>query len=170
MGYLVAKFSSSEQIPCLLYNLSSGENTEPLSLKNNRFGVLICYESIFPKLVRQSVRKGADFIVNISNDGWFKNSAELDQMLVVSLFRSVENKVSLIRVTNTGISAFISPIGEMKILKNATDQFKEIEGTMLTSILISPGQTFYSKYGDFLPIAAMFFIVAIMLLKFLKIT
>lgn len=170
MGYLVAKFSSSEKIPCLLYDLSSGENTEPMSLKNNRFGVLICYESIFPELVRQSVRKGADFIINISNDGWFKNSAELDQMLVISLFRSVENKISLIRATNTGISAFISPIGKMKILKDATDQFKEIEGTMLTSILISPGQTFYSKYGDLLPITAMFFIIALILLKFLKIT
>lgn len=163
---LVYRLSGLEK----LYQLTPGRNIEPMSLGDKKFGVLICYESIFPELVRQSTYRGAQFIINISNDGWFKNSAELDQMLVISLFRCVENKVSLVRATNTGISAFVSPLGELKIFTDSIGQYKEIEGTMVSSVPIGPGRTFYSKYGDFFPQGCLVLMSVIILLKILKIT
>ncbi|MBI4713156.1 MAG: apolipoprotein N-acyltransferase [Planctomycetes bacterium] len=103
-----------------------GANFEPFTLGNHRFGVLICYESIFPELSRAFVRNGADFIVNVSNDGWFKDSSELEQILAISAFRAVETKRAFVRATNTGISAVISPTGRLNILKDKRGISKEV--------------------------------------------
>ncbi len=91
-----------------------------------RFGVQICFEGIFPEISREIARKGADFSVNISNDGWFRDSAELDQVLVMARFRAVENRMGFVRATNTGISAFIDPTGRV----HAALEGKEVEGVL----------------------------------------
>jgi apolipoprotein N-acyltransferase len=91
-----------------------------------RFGVLICYEGTIPNIARRLAKpvdgkKGVDFLVNISNDGWFvqyedgkpQPSAELAQHAVVTAFRAVENRVSIVRSVNTGISCLIDPLGRI---------------------------------------------------------
>lgn len=97
-----------------------------------RFGVLICFEDVFPALVKKFRRKGADFLVTITNEAWFKNSSEPIQHTAISVFRAVENRCWFIRCANTGISCFIDPHGKIskKITQNKRDIFVEGIATM----------------------------------------
>ncbi|MBM4123842.1 MAG: apolipoprotein N-acyltransferase [Nitrospira sp.] len=108
-----------------------------------RFGVLICYEVIFPNLVREFARDGADFIVTITNDAWFGPSSAPFQHFGMVVFRAVENRRAVARAANTGISGFIDPQG--RILQ-ATPTFEEraVTGT----IPLNRTLTVYSRYGD----------------------
>jgi apolipoprotein N-acyltransferase len=74
---------------------------------------LICYEAIFPGYVAQAVSKGAELIVTISNDSWFGTSAGPKLHLTLAAFRSIETRLPQVRATNSGISAYISPTGEL---------------------------------------------------------
>jgi len=76
-------------------------------------GVSICYEAIFPDLVRRSVKAGAQILVNITNDGWYMRTAEPWQHFIPNIFRAVENDRWLVRADNTGISAIVSPVGRI---------------------------------------------------------
>jgi apolipoprotein N-acyltransferase len=78
-----------------------------------KFGVYICFESIFPDAVYQYSRLDADFVVNITNEAWFGKSNEPYQHLAMSVFRAVENKTWLVRAANTGVTCFISPNGRV---------------------------------------------------------
>lgn len=73
----------------------------------------ICYESIFPYLQKGDVQKGADILVNITNDGWYLDTAAPYQHFTANIFRAVENRKFLIRAANTGISAVIDPWGRV---------------------------------------------------------
>ena len=108
-----------------------------------RFGVPICFEVIFPDLVRQFVKDGADFLVTITNDAWFGDSIAPYQHFGMVVLRAVENRVAFARAANTGISGFIAPDG--RILK-ATPIFTQqsVTGTIPLRTTI----TFYTKYGD----------------------
>ncbi len=83
------------------------------SVKGAKIGVLICYESIFPYLAQGDAEKGADVFVNITNDGWYLDTAAPYQHFIVNIFRAVENRKPLLRAANNGISAYISPWGEI---------------------------------------------------------
>jgi apolipoprotein N-acyltransferase len=74
---------------------------------------LICYEAVFPGYVAEAVRKGADLIVTISNDSWFGTSAGPRLHLRLVAFRSIETRLPQVRATNSGVSAFITPTGEI---------------------------------------------------------
>ncbi|MFH0889512.1 MAG: apolipoprotein N-acyltransferase, partial [Planctomycetota bacterium] len=160
-------------------SISPGTNLEPftlsakkdnLQIKDYKYGVLICYESVFPELARESIRRGSDFIINISNDGWFKNSAELDQMLAISAFRSVENRISFIRATNTGISAIIHPSGKINILRNNQGQSKEVEGVWVEYVpVLQKTGAFYTRYGDYFPYFCFLIFSIIIIFKYIKI-
>jgi apolipoprotein N-acyltransferase len=77
------------------------------------FGVVICYEGIFPELVRDFARNGARLIVNITNDGWFGRTSGPLQHLAMYAFRAVEHRTAVVRAANTGVSAFITPTGQI---------------------------------------------------------
>lgn len=118
------------------------------SLDGNRIGTLICWEIIFPELSRRSVREGAEFLVNISNEAHFGNSPFPYQFLSACVFRAVENRVNLVRATNTGISCFIDPYGRItgRVSNGGKDIF--VEGTLTQEIFLSPPGTFYTHHGD----------------------
>lgn len=162
---VVLSLSELKRLP----TLNPGKNLQPFQWHNYKFGILICYESIFPELNREMVRQGSQFIINISNDGWFRDGAELEQILAISVFRAVENKIGFIRATNTGISAFISPLGKMNILKNSSGQYKEISGAMLGQVDIGGEQTFYTSRGDYFPIICLLGLCIIIFYKIIKI-
>ncbi len=90
-----------------------------------RFAVLVCFEDIFPQLVREFRNEGADFLITITNEAWFKESAEPIQHLAMSVFRAIENRCWFIRCANTGISCFIDPHGRVrgKVEKAGRDIF-----------------------------------------------
>ena len=77
------------------------------------FSCLVCFESIFPSLARQDVRRGSKMIVIVTNDEWFGNSAALYQHADIARFRAVENDVPLLRCANTGVTEVISPRGRI---------------------------------------------------------
>jgi apolipoprotein N-acyltransferase len=76
-----------------------------------RFGALVCYESLFPALVARLRGMGADFMVNVTNDAWFGRSTFPYQHAGMSTLRAIENRVSIVRAANTGVSAFYDPLG-----------------------------------------------------------
>lgn len=108
-----------------------------------RFGVVICYEVIFPNLVREFVARGADFMVTITNDAWFGTSAAPFQHFGMVVFRAVENRVAFARAANTGVSGFIDPQGRILL---ATPIFEEWAVTGPLPIGTTP--TLYTRYGD----------------------
>jgi apolipoprotein N-acyltransferase len=80
---------------------------------NIRFSVLICFEDIFPELARTFVREGAEFLIVITNDAWYKRSGAPYQHAACSVFRAIENRVSVVRCANTGYSCFIDSRGRI---------------------------------------------------------
>jgi len=94
-------------------NFSSGKPIKPLSCQDAAIGVLICFESIFPKLARDWTAAGANLLVNITNDAWFGRSSAPWQHLSMGVFRAVENRRSLARAANTGVSALVNPLGRI---------------------------------------------------------
>ncbi|MDY0273894.1 MAG: apolipoprotein N-acyltransferase [Desulfomicrobium sp.] len=90
----------------------------PLSLGSMSMGILICYEAIFPELAQVRVTQGANLLINISNDAWFGHSSAPLQHLYLAVLRAIEQNRSLVRGTNTGISAFITPTGKISTHTN----------------------------------------------------
>jgi apolipoprotein N-acyltransferase len=117
-----------------------------------RFGVLICYEDTLPSLARGLAREGVDCLVNITNDGWFKGSPELDQHVIASVFRAIETRKPVLRAANTGITSVISPRGEevARLRDPATGRDREVAGYMVHPVpLANPGApTLYVRWGD----------------------
>jgi apolipoprotein N-acyltransferase len=121
-----------------------GEEAKVFQLGNNKFAVSICFEIIFPDLVRQPVKQGAGYLVNITNDAWFGKSAASYQHMSMVAMRAVENRVPIVRAANTGISGSIDAYGR---IVEATEIFKT--DWIIAQIhpqTSKPG--FYSTYGD----------------------
>ncbi|MBD0305311.1 MAG: apolipoprotein N-acyltransferase [Nitrospiraceae bacterium] len=131
-------------VPTVLSLPSKPAGSDGMSLDPPvRFGVVICFEVIFPDLVREFVRDGAEFMVTITNDAWFGDSAAPYQHFGMVVFRAVENHVAFARAANTGISGFIDRQG--RIMK-ASPIFMETALTDQIPARNTP--TFYSHYGD----------------------
>lgn len=122
---------------------SKGAGHETAAIKPVKFGVLICYEVIFPDLVRRFAANGAEFLVTITNDAWFGDSSAPAQHFSMVVFRSVENHLAFARSANTGISGFIDPFGR---IVETTPTFTE--QTLQSHIQTWAPRTFYSRYGD----------------------
>jgi len=129
----------------------AGKEFKLFELPPHRFGVTICWENMFPDLFRQFVKNGAQFMVNLTNEAWFGKTEAPDQFLSMSVFRAVENRVFVVRCTNTGISCFIDPNGRVYGRvedSNGEDTF--IRGFKIASIVPQNSKTFYTRYGDWL--------------------
>ncbi len=124
-------------------DFTPGQGITILALPWGKFGVLICYEIIFPNLTRQFAAQGAQFLVNITNDAWFGRTSAPYQHLSMATFRAVENRLPIARAANTGISAFITAAGEIEQSSNLFTR-EVLSG----NIKINKTRTFYTQYGD----------------------
>jgi apolipoprotein N-acyltransferase len=128
----------------LVGDFTPGANYTLLPVGTARAGVFICFESAFPSIARAFTKAGADVLINISNDGYLGRTPVLRQHLANVVFRAVENRRTILRVTNTGISARITPRGEVL---DATAGFEPASRTW-TITRAAGGQTFYTRHGD----------------------
>jgi len=144
-----------DKIPWALINIPDvgsylpGKKHTIFQLASHRFGVTICWENIFPDIARAFVKNGAQFLVNITNEGRFGRTATPYQFLSMSVFRAVENRVFVVRCANTGISCFIDPYGRISDRvrdKDGRDVF--VRGILTRSIIPLDSRTLYLQFGD----------------------
>ncbi len=120
-----------------------GSDDGLLKGRHGRYGVLICYESIFPEEARQRVRAGADVLVVVTNDAWYGTSPAAWQHFQASRARAIETGRFILRAANTGISAIIAPDGHVRsTMPWWTSGF--VQGTYRSSDI----STYYVRYGD----------------------
>jgi len=113
--------------------------------------VLICYEAIFPDFVRTLVARGAEFLVNQTNDGWFGDSRAPLRHLTMASVRAIENRVPLVRVANTGVSAVVGPDG---VIESSIPL--GVRGVRVAAIGVrGPANTLYTRHGDWFAHAAV---------------
>ncbi len=125
-----------------------GEELTIFEVDGQRFGTAICWETILSDLVRQFALKGAGFMVNIGNEAWFGDTVAPHQFFAANVFRAVENRMSVARALNSGVSGFIDPYG--RILATVREQGKEtfVPGYTTAALPIAPERTFYTRHGD----------------------
>ncbi len=134
-----------EEINMLSEDLASGKDSAVMETPLGKLGGIICFESLFPSLTRASVKDGAELIVLVTNDSWYKDSPGVWQHLAHSVFRSVENGRSTVRCANSGVSAFIDENGR---IKSELGPLKK--GVLTDEVTLSEKSTVYTKTGDLL--------------------
>lgn len=131
-------------VPGFVGNFSYGREYDLLPVGDAKAGVMICFESHFGQLSRRYVADGADVIIEMTNDGYLGPTPVLRQHLANAVFRAVETHRPVLRVTNVGITAYITETGKM-----VDPAAAYTEDTRVWSVARSAGtQTFYVRYGD----------------------
>ena len=131
-------------------DFNPGKKGHTIKWGDYRLGVQICYEIIFPDLSRAMTKNHASLLVNITNDAWYGRSSAPNQHFSMTILRAVENRRSIIRAANTGISGFIDPSGRVIA---STQLFKD--ATITRSVPMLEGTTFYSRFGDLFAMACL---------------
>jgi apolipoprotein N-acyltransferase len=120
-----------------------GASHAPLDAGGERFGMFICYESIFPDEVRQGPLQGAQVLLNISNDGWYGDSGAWKQHLQQTQMRAIENDRWLLAATNTGMTASVDSFGRIVA---ATP--RKVRTALAAPYALRAGTTLYTRQGD----------------------
>jgi apolipoprotein N-acyltransferase len=131
-------------ITAIVGDFTAGDKFSLMPVGQTRAGVFICVESAYPSIARGLTQEGADVLINISNDGYLGPTAVRRQHLANAVFRAVESERSVLRVTNTGITARITSYGQ---IEDATDSFQPAVRVWRIGGRVS-GQSFYSRHGD----------------------
>jgi len=127
-----------------------GPGPEPMLVetagRSFRVGILICYEDTRPAYTAALVRRGADLLVNPSNEAWYHPN-EMDQHLTIARMRAIENRRSMVRPTNTGITAVIDPAGRVthRLLVDGRD--RDVEGVLRARVPLCTARSLYTRTG-----------------------
>ncbi len=141
------------------YGIQAGQRGAAFEYKGRRFAPVICFEDTVPQVVRQSVRdaiaddpqhRKVDVLLNLTNDGWFHGSSELDQHLITAAFRAVELRTPMVRAVNTGISAIIDGDGAIRARArdSKTGKSKQVEAVVCDFVPLDNRQSWYLQGGD----------------------
>lgn len=177
------------------FGIDAGQRAARFEYRNWNFAPIICFEDTVPHLVRSMINqssepnstgKSIDCLVNLTNDGWFHGSSELDQHLITAAFRCVENRTPMVRAVNTGISAVIDGDGMIvepdifidgdnqgrtSFVNSKTGRWnKSLNAVVIDTIPLDHRTSLYTKYGDWFAgtccFCAMFvFFMALLTLK-----
>ena len=136
-------------------SLSFGRKPICLPLGPYRLAVSICFEDTLPHVIRRFFAEAEngqhpDVLINLSNDGWFRGSAELDMHLAIAAFRAVEHRAPLARAVNTGLSALIDGNGEIRETLP-----KDTKGVLSVTVPIDDRTSCYSRWGDWLGLSCL---------------
>ena len=154
----------ASEMPAFVGNFEFGNEYDLLNFGEASGGVMICFESHFGELSREYARRGADVLIEMTNDGYLGNTPVLRQHLANSVFRAVETNRPLIRVTNVGITAYINERGE---ISDAAEVYTE--AARVWTVSKSDGkQTIYVKYGDWFAWACSIVSLGLLIFSFWK--
>jgi apolipoprotein N-acyltransferase len=120
-----------------------GRSREPVDTGDEKLGVFICYESVFPDDIRQFADRDAQVFVNISNDGWYGDSGAWSQHVNQTRMRAIENDRWILSAANTGLTGSIDPYGRMVVRAPRKERTTLVAPYALTYVT-----TFYSRHGD----------------------
>ncbi len=121
---------------------SEGKQNIPFNTSLGRVGITICFELIFPSIIRKQVLQGAELLINLSDLSWFSNIRIKQQFLGFAVFRAIENRRPVIISSNNGTSVFIDQSGKIK-----SQSIPNTQGTLIDWVNPNNKITFYSKYG-----------------------
>jgi len=138
-------FSFATSITRDVSAFSSGSQYLVPTIDDHPVNAIICFEAVFPNLVRRFVQKGSGLIVNLTNDAWYGNSAAPYQHMNIARWRAVENRRFLLRAANSGISAVVTPAG---VVESATRIFEK--DICRGSFAFLSERSIYTRFGDFL--------------------
>ena len=156
------KLTFLRKIPLGQGDFSPGKSFKIFSINDIKFAVYICFESVFPTMAAKFVRNGAEFLINISEDIWFKGGIGPYQHFALGIFRAVENNRYILRSSNPGISAIIDTKGRIvKSLPIYTDGI--IEG----KIIANDKLTFYTKFDNIVPKLFILFLIIFYAVKYI---
>jgi apolipoprotein N-acyltransferase len=131
-------------------SFASGTNVVPFVMERIKTSILICFEDVFPHLAREYVQDDTDFLINLTNDGWFGEGAAQWQQAAAAVFRAVENGVPLVRCCNNGLTCWVDATGRMREIFK--DPAGSVYGPGYMTIEIPVGikrePTFYNRHGD----------------------
>jgi len=134
-------------------DFDKGEEVSIFSLppvETARFGIIICFESVFGGHCRKFVKRGANFMGIVTNDAWFEGTAAPEQHLSMAPFRAIENRVSVFRCANGGISCIINRFGKIeRKLENPDDIF------IIGEVSLNDNKTIYTRYGEWFPLICL---------------
>jgi apolipoprotein N-acyltransferase len=135
-------------------SFTPGQSAVPFELSNVHVNtaVLICFEDIFPHLAREYVKQDTDFLVNITNNGWFDDSAAQWQHATTAIFRAIENGLPLLRCSNNGLTCWVDQFGRLREIFHDSKGGVYGRGFMTAEIDLrhsrSANRTFYNAHGD----------------------
>jgi apolipoprotein N-acyltransferase len=134
-----------------------------------RFGVTICWENVFSELVREFIKRGAQCIINLTNEAHFGDTAAPHQLVAISVFRAVENRIFVVRSANTGVSCIIDPYGRIvDRVKDEEGRDTFIRGTLTSFVIPMESNTFFTRHGNVLPWVCVFGSVGFLLTVTIK--
>jgi apolipoprotein N-acyltransferase len=137
----------------VLSDLSPGKRRTVFNVRGVKFGTLICFETVFPDLVRAMAREDTDFLITITNTAWFGRSAAPFQDLAICVFRAVENRMWLVRAANTGVSCFIDPWGAVKSRVGSAEEPIFVRGWSIEDVGVEKRFSVYRLVGNlFVPL------------------
>ncbi len=136
-------------------SLAAGKDPRTFEVGPYRIAPAICFEDTIPQVIGRFFgspdRAGQpDILVNLSNDGWFRGSSELDMHLAIGVFRTIEHRVPLVRAVNTGFSALVDASGEIRVRLP-----KDREDLLIVDVPLDDRTTLYSRWGDWLGLSCL---------------
>ncbi|MGP0067570.1 MAG: apolipoprotein N-acyltransferase [Isosphaeraceae bacterium] len=136
-------------------SLNFGEDPVLLPIGRHRFAASICFEDTIPQVIGRFFQgrdraDQPDMLINLSNDGWYANSSELDTHLAIGVFRTVEHRVPLARAVNTGLSALVDGNGEIRAVLP-----KDVEDVLAVTVPLDDRTSYYSRWGDWLGLSCL---------------
>jgi apolipoprotein N-acyltransferase len=140
-------------------DFSAGKDPALFVVRGDLVGATVCYEAVFPGVVRESVRGGAKWLVNVTNDSWFGDTVAPHQHLAMARMRSVEFRRPMVRAANAGISAIIDERGEVVARLGLFQR-----GTLVGEIFPQGEDTVYAKTGDIFAIFCSIIVILILMI------
>lgn len=157
---LAKHFPNLKNLFPMIKNYSPGQEPPLLASKQGIFGVSICYEGIFPETASTSAKLGANLLINLTNDYWYGSWPEPRQHLYLSAARAIETQLPLMRVTNTGITAYIDSNGKIHELTNYNEKWAGALN-IPTSSHLEP--TFFVRHGEIINSLVLFLIIGLLI-------